>query len=134
MSRTAVAIAAAAALLQLGASPVAAVVGPPHHIAVPPGIGAGRVIVLRPHRVDLFNHGRFGRSIYLDGQHATLTDLANAIGDPTFLSRPARGTVRLTAALVQRPDTHLVVGGGGLRTVERARQGLHHDGLKGRVH
>jgi hypothetical protein len=118
VSRTVVAIAAAAALCGVGVGTTAAVVGPAHHIAVPPGIGTGRVMVLRPHRIDLFNGGRFARSVYLDGQHATLTGLADAIADPAFLSRPAQGTLLLTAALIQRPHTHLVVGGAGLRTVE----------------
>jgi hypothetical protein len=118
VSRMVAAIAAAAVLCCLGVGTTAAVVGPPHHIAVPPGIGKGRVMVLRPHRIDLFNGGRYGRSIYLDGQHATLNGLADAIGDPAFLSRPAPGTLLVTAALTQRPDTNLVVGGAGLRTVE----------------
>ena len=76
------------------------------------------MIVLRPHRLDLFDGGRYGRSIYLDGQHATLTGLVDSIADPAFLSRSAHGTVRVTAALIQRPHTSLVVGGAGLRTVE----------------
>ena len=117
-SRVVVAIAAAAAFCQFGVGTATAVPGPAHHIAVPPGIGIGRVIVLRPHRIDLFNGGRYARSFYLDGQHATLNGLTDTIGDPAFLSRPARGTVLVSAAIIQRPHTGLVVGGSGLRTVE----------------
>jgi hypothetical protein len=118
VSRTVAAVAAAAVLWCVGVGTAAAASGPPHHIAVPPGIGTGRVMVLRPHRVDLFNGGRFARSIYLDGQHASLGGLADVVADPAFVSRPAAGTLLLTAALVQRPHTSLTVGGAGLRTIE----------------
>jgi hypothetical protein len=118
VSRAVVAIAASAVLCEFGVGTAAAITGPAHHIAVPPGIGTGRVMVLRPHRIDLFDGGSYRRSVYVNGQLATLSGLANAIGDPAFLSRSANGTLRVTAALIQRPHTNLVVGGAGLRTVE----------------
>jgi|GEM_PF-5274085 len=119
LSRALLVIAAAAAALQLGVGTAAAVPGPPHHIAVPKGIGAGRVLVLRPHRVDLFTGGHFVRSVYLDGTHATLIGLTDAIHDASFLARSASGgNLRVTAGLIQRPGTSLVVGGAGQRTVE----------------
>lgn len=112
-------IAATAAVLQLGVGTAAAVPGPPHTIAVPPGLGVGRVLVLRPNRVDLFSGRKFIRSVYLDGTRATLVGLTDAIRDSRFLARSATsGHLRVTTGLIQRPGTSLVVGGAGQRIVE----------------
>jgi hypothetical protein len=91
-------------------------------VAELPGVPAvhllahGRVLVLRPHRLQVAVDGRVRREIPV-AQPLDLAQLPDVVNDPAFASTPAPGVVRLGAVLVQRPDTTLEAGddGGHLR-------------------
>jgi hypothetical protein len=74
----------------------------------------GRVLVLRPHRLQVAVDGRIRREIPV-AQPLDLARLPDVVHDPAFASSPGPGVVRLGAVLVQRPDTTLEAGDGGGR-------------------
>lgn len=86
----------------------AATPGSPDDPSVPTGIGLGRVIVLRPVRVDLIDDGAVQRSVALAGGAISLQALAVAVNNPNWITYSAGGVV-LTAGLLQRPGTALQV-------------------------
>jgi hypothetical protein len=87
-------------------------------IAGLPGVPAvhllahGRVLVLRPHRLQVAVNGRIRREIPV-AQPLDLARLPDVVHDPAFASSPAPGVVRLGAVLVQRPDTTVEAGDDG---------------------
>src|SRR3954468_21141788 len=91
-------------------------------VAELPGVPAvhllahGRVLVLRPHRLQVAVDGRIRREIPI-AQPLDLARLPDVVHDPAFASSPEPGVVRLGAVLVQRPETTVEAGddGGHLR-------------------
>src|SRR4051794_4286934 len=92
--------------------------GPGDSVAELPGVPAvhllahGRVLVLRPHRLQVAVDGRIRREIPV-AQPLDLARLPDVVHDPAFASSPAPGVVRLGAVLVQRPDTTVEAGDDG---------------------
>jgi hypothetical protein len=72
----------------------------------------GRVLVLRPHRLQVAVDGRIRREIPV-AQPLDLARLPDVVHDPAFASSPGSGVVRLGAVLVQRPDTTVEAGDDG---------------------
>src|SRR4051794_29911048 len=72
----------------------------------------GRVLVLRPHRLQVAVDGRIRREIPV-AQPLDLARLPDVVHDPAFASSPGPGVVRLGAVLVQRPDTTVEAGDDG---------------------
>jgi hypothetical protein len=91
------------------ASPASATPTVPHNPQPPAGIGTGKVIVVRPHRVDLVSNRKVVRVVPLPGGPVRLDTVIQAIRDPRWASY-ADGVATLTAALMQRPHTTLTVG------------------------
>jgi hypothetical protein len=87
-------------------------------VAELPGVPAvhllahGRVLVLRPHRLQVAVDGRIRREIPV-AQPLDLARLPDVVDDPAFASSPAPGVVRLGAVLVQRPETTVEAGDDG---------------------
>jgi len=113
------AIAGAAAMVVAPALPVLASTGTPGPAELP-GVPAaallasGRVLVLRPHRLEVALDGHVRREIPIE-QPLDLARLPDVVGDPAFAVRTAPGVVRLGAVLLQRPGTN--VEGGPLTLV-----------------
>jgi hypothetical protein len=80
-------------------------------------LASGRVLVLRPHRLELAVDGRIQRRIPVR-QPLDLARLPDVVGDPAVAVRSAPGVVRLRAVLLQRPGTVIEGGTGGPLTVE----------------
>jgi hypothetical protein len=72
----------------------------------------GRVLVLRPHRLQVAVDGRIRREIPV-AQPVDLARLPDIVHDAAFASSPAPGVVRLGAVLVQRPETTVEAGDDG---------------------
>jgi hypothetical protein len=111
---TAILIAAAAvAALAVPALASTEAPGPAELPGVPAAalLAHGRVLVLRPHRLQLAVDGRVDREIPVE-QPLDLGRLPDIVGDPAVAARTAPGVVRLAAVLLQRPGT--VVEGGPL--------------------
>ena len=104
----------------LGAATLATGGGSGASVAELPGVPAvhllahGRVLVLRPHRLQVAVDGRIRREIPV-AQPLDLARLPDVVHDPAFASSPGPGVVRLGAVLVQRPDTTVEAGDGGGR-------------------
>lgn len=92
------------------AAPAGAVPGIPDDPQPPEKIGSGRVIVLRPLRIDLVYKGRVERVIPVYSGEQRLADLSSAIDDPRWATLGPDGTLTLRAGLMQRPGTNLTVG------------------------
>ncbi|MGZ4649822.1 MAG: hypothetical protein ACXV3A_04720 [Kineosporiaceae bacterium] len=75
-------------------------------------LARGRVLVLRPHRLEVAVDGRLQREIPLS-QPLDLSRLPDVVGDPAIAVRTGPGAVRLGAVLLQRPGTTLEAGAGG---------------------
>jgi Right handed beta helix region len=104
---------------------LAAWVAPAPASAVPEPSGSGaesptgitsRLLVLRPNRVDL-RLGARQWSVPRPPGEITLGALADTVADPRFLRQEGQGVLRLSAGLVQAPDTSLVVAGPDVRTL-----------------
>ncbi|HVN11958.1 MAG TPA: hypothetical protein VMT69_07680 [Kineosporiaceae bacterium] len=106
---------AAAGPPSVPADPVSSSSGPTPPAELP-GVPAaallarGRVLVLRPHRLEIAVDGRVRREVALT-QPLDLSLLPDVVGDPAFADRIAPGVLRLGAVLVQRPDTRVEAGG-----------------------
>lgn len=102
---------AAAILTAVLACPVSAVASPtvPHNPQAPAGIGAGQVIVLRPHRADLVRNHIVVRVVPLPGGPVELNTVIRSIGDTRWAGYSG-STSTLDAALLQRPGTSLTIG------------------------
>jgi hypothetical protein len=87
-------------------------------VAELPGVPAvhllahGRVLILRPHRLQVAVDGRIRREIPV-AQPLDLARLPDVVHDTAFASSPAPGVVRLGAVLVQRPETTVAAGDDG---------------------
>jgi hypothetical protein len=94
-------------------------VGPAQLPGVPAAalLATGRVLVLRPHRLELAVDGHIERRIPVR-QPLDLARLPDVVGDPAVAVRSAPGVVRLRAVLLQRPGTVLEGGATGPLTVE----------------
>jgi hypothetical protein len=96
----------------------------PASVADLPGVPAagllarGRVLVLRPHRLQVAVDGRVRREVPIR-QPLDLATLPDLVADPSFAVRSGPGEVRLGAVLLQRPETVVEAGdaGGALRVV-----------------
>ena len=94
--------------------------GPGPSVAELPGVPAvhllahGRVLVLRPHRLEVAVDGWIRRDIPVT-QPLDLARLPEILRDPAFAWSPGPGVVRLGAVLVQRPETLVVAGDDGSR-------------------
>lgn len=75
----------------------------------PSTAGAGRIIELRPNRIDLTVHGQVVRSIPKPAGTATLDDLRRWIGNSDWLRESRSGVYELAAAIYQAPGTDLSV-------------------------
>jgi hypothetical protein len=114
LGRPAVAAVAACAAVLAPAVPAAASAPSPAPAQLPGVPGAallahGRVLVLRPHRLELAVDGHMQRAIPVR-QPLDLGRLPDVVGDPAFAVRTAPGVVRLSAVLLQRPDTVVEAG------------------------
>jgi hypothetical protein len=99
------AVLAAALAAAVPAAPAAAL--DPDAIPVPPGLGTGRVLLVRPARVDVVEGGVVRRVVPLPGR-LDLARLPAIVGDARFASQPRPGVVRLDATLAQRPGSGVV--------------------------
>jgi hypothetical protein len=106
----------AAVALGWPAAPATAAAMPaldPATIAVPAGLGTGRVLLVRPTRIDVVADGRVRRVVPLAGP-LDLARLPALVGDPAYASVPEAGVVRLDATLAQRPGSQVTASGPGL--------------------
>jgi hypothetical protein len=110
-SRPAAVLAAVAATLAVAAAPAAAL--DPDAIPVPAGLGTGRVLLVRPARVDVVENGVVRRVVPLPGR-LDLARLPGILGDARFASQVRPGVVRLDAVLAQRPGSGVVGAAPGL--------------------
>jgi len=113
--RPSLASALAACVAALGATATAApaVALDPGAVPVPAGLGTGRVLLVRPARVDVVEGGVVRRVVPLPGR-LDLARLPAIVGDPRFASQPRPGVVRLDATLAQRPGSAVVATAPGL--------------------
>lgn len=81
----------------------------PHDPRPPAGIGPGQVIVLRPHRADLFKNRAVARVVPLPSGAVSIETLVRAIGDERWATL-SDGVATLKAGILQRPNTQLRVG------------------------
>jgi hypothetical protein len=104
-------LAAAVAALAAALAPVAAAAPAaaldPHAIPIPQGLGTGRVLLVRPARLDVVEAGVVRRVVPLPGR-LDLARLPAIVGDPRFASQPRPGVVRLEATLAQRPGSTVI--------------------------
>jgi hypothetical protein len=85
----------------------------PATIAVPADLREGRVLLVRPNRVDVVADGRVRRAVPITGR-LDLARLPALVGDPTFASAPRAGVVKLDATLAQRPGSQVAAAAPGL--------------------
>jgi hypothetical protein len=109
----AAALACLAAALAAAATAAPAVALDPGAVPVPAGLGTGRVLLVRPARVDVVEGGVVRRVVPLPGR-LDLARLPAIVGDPRFASQPRPGVVRLDATLAQRPGSGVVATAPGL--------------------
>jgi hypothetical protein len=76
----------------------------PATVQVPAGLTTGRVLLVRPARVDVVQDGRVRRVVPIPGR-LDLARLPSLVGDAAFASAPRAGVVRLDATLAQRPGS-----------------------------
>lgn len=86
-------------------------------ITVPVEFQTGRVLLVRPTRVDVVENGEVRRVVPLSGP-LDIGKLPELVKDPRFVSRPARGVVRLSAVLAERPQATMYGTGPSLRRLE----------------
>jgi hypothetical protein len=82
--------------------------------AVPAGLREGRVLLVRPARVDVVTDGVVRRALPIPGR-LDLARLPALVGDPAFASSPGPGVVELRATLAQRPGSQVSGAAPGLR-------------------
>jgi hypothetical protein len=99
--RTGVAL---ATLAVLGGTAAPAQALDPATVEVPAGLTTGRVLLVRPARVDVVDDGHVRRVVPISGR-LDLARLPALVGDPAFASMPRPGVVRLDATLAQRPGS-----------------------------
>jgi hypothetical protein len=85
-------------------------------------LASGRVLVLRPHRLEIALDGRIQRRIAVR-QPLDLARLPDLVRDPAVAVRTPAGVVRLRAVLLQRPGTVVEGGASGPLRLELADSG-----------
>lgn len=110
---TAALITAAVLLPPWGVPSAGAVSAPP----VPAELAKGRVLLLRPGRLDIARDGVVRRYV-LVGPRIALADLPRLVGDPDYVAWSRPGVLRLRATIAQRPGSILDAGGAPLTRLE----------------
>jgi hypothetical protein len=103
----------AAVLLPWGPPPAGALSLDP----VPAELAKGRVLLLRPGRIDLARDGVVRRFVPV-GRQVALADLPRLVRDPDYVAWSRPGVLRLRATIAQRPGSVLVTGAPPLTRLE----------------
>lgn len=91
---------------------------------VPPELAAGRVLLLRPGRIDVARDGVVRRMIVV-GRRVALTELPGLVRDPDYVAWSRPGVLRLNATIAQRPGSVLISGGPRAARLELDETGAH---------
>jgi hypothetical protein len=133
-NRRALVLAVAAGLALVPAAPAVGAADPLHPVDLSgvPAVGllrSGRVLVLRPDRLEIVLDGRLVRTVAVR-QPVDLTQLPSLVADPAYVESPADGRgepnrpqMRLAAVLAQRPGTAVTATGLHLRLADTAGAG-----------
>lgn len=111
-------LATACAITTLLTAPVPPAAAAGRHVTdVPADLRDGRVLILRPHRIDLAVDGVVQRTVPHLGP-LDLARLPELLADQRYARRMSPTSVRLSATLAQRPGTSIVTSARGVREVE----------------
>ena len=84
---------------------------------VPPELRVGRVLLLRPGRIDLAENGIVRRFVVV-GPQVAVADLPGLVGDSRYVTWSRPGVIRLFATIAQRPGSVLVSHGSPVQRLE----------------